>query len=250
MLKTTDTLDTVAMMARSVSDLGLLFNVLRVRGPNYPIVERELARPDRHGTNGRAWRVGIVEGPESHLEHPAMKAGIEQVGRWMQSRGVDVEVWRLPADFDKAHDVHRTIYHKALSYYFKMEWERAGETFSQKLADIVIDGRQISAEDYYAAISEQTRLAALLDGLLEQRFDIVISAAAADEAPIGLDAPDPLDHSLIWTMCHAPSMTLPLLRGPNDLPLGVQITARRFDDYKLLKFASLLDEFESNGHAN
>lgn len=250
MLKTTDTLDSVAMMARSVPDLKLLFEALRVRGPNYPIVERELARLERCDTNRRAWRVGIVEGPKSHLEHSAVKEGIGRVGRWLQSRGVEVEVWRLPADFDRAHDVHRTIYHKALSYYFKMEWERAGETFSQRLADIVVEGRQISAEDYYAAIAEQTRIAALLDGLLEERFDIVISASATDEAPTGLDTPDPMDHSLIWTMCHAPAMTLPLLRGLNDLPLGVQITARRFDDYKLLKFASLLDGFESNGHAN
>jgi Asp-tRNA(Asn)/Glu-tRNA(Gln) amidotransferase A subunit family amidase len=139
--------------------------------------------------------------------------------------------------------VHTTIYHKALSYYFKMEWERAGEAFSQRLADIVVEGRQIAVEDYYAAIAEQSRLAALFDAAMAAQYDIIISASAVDEAPVGLDAPDPLDHSLIWTMCHAPTMTLPLLRGPNGLPLGVQIAARRFDDYKLFKFASLLDEF-------
>lgn len=244
MLKTTDTLDTVAMMARSVLDLALLLDIMRVRGPNYPIVDRELARPDRHDISGKTWRIGIVEGPKSNLEHPAVKAGIEQVGRWLQGVGCSVEAWRLPADFDKAHNVHRTIYHKALSYYFKMEWERAGAAFSQQLADIVVEGRQIPADDYYAAIAEQTRLSTLLDEQLAQRFDVIISAAAADEAPVGLDAPDPMDHSLIWTMCHAPSMTLPLLRGPNGLPLGVQITARRFDDYKLIKFATLLDGFD------
>lgn len=244
MLKTTDTLDTVGMMARSVSDLALLFDALRVRGPNYPIVDRELARPERYDIGGRTWRIGIVQGPKSDLEHPAVKSGIERIGRWLQGLGFSVETWRLPADFDSAHDVHQKIYHKALSYYFKMEWERAGAAFSEQLANIVVEGRQISAEDYYAAIAEQTRLAVLLDGQLAQRFDVIISAAAADEAPVGVDAPDPLDHSLIWTMCHAPSMTLPLLQGPNGLPIGIQITARRFDDYKLLKFASILDGIE------
>ena len=245
MLKTTDTLDTVAIMARSVGDLALLFDVMRVRGPNYPIVDRELARPDRHNISGKTWRIGIVEGPQSNIEHPAMKAGIKRIGRWLQGLGCSVDMWRMPADFDNAHDVHRIIYHKALSYYFKMEWERAGAAFSQQLADIVVEGRQISVEAYYSAIAEQTRLSAFLDEQLAQRYDIIISAAAADEAPVGHNTPDPLDHSLIWTMCHAPSMTLPLLSGPNGLPLGVQITARRFDDYKLIKFATLLDGFDS-----
>ena len=38
MLKTTDTLDTVGIMARSVEDVKLAFDVMRVRGPNYPLV--------------------------------------------------------------------------------------------------------------------------------------------------------------------------------------------------------------------
>lgn len=243
MLKTTDTLDTVAMMTRSVADAALLFDILRVTGPNYPIVDREFSDPRRHGIGDRHWRVAIIEGPKSHLEHPDVKRGIESVGQWLEGQGVEVVKFRLPVEFDHAHDVHRTIYHKALSYYFKMEWERAGAAFSQLLADIIVEGRQICVEDYEGALAEQSRLARQFDQLLDQRFDVLLCPSAADVAPVGLDAPDPEDHSLIWTMCYAPTMSLPLLQGDRGLPLGVQIVARRFDDYKLLKFAKFLDGF-------
>jgi Asp-tRNA(Asn)/Glu-tRNA(Gln) amidotransferase A subunit family amidase len=243
MLKTTDTLDTVAMMARSVADVALLFDLMRVRGPNYPIVDRELTNPERRDINGRRWRVGIVEGPKSHLETPAVKEGIRRLGLWLEQRGADVAVCRLPNDFEEAHRVHRTIYHKALSYYFKMEWERAGDAFSQLLADIIVEGRQIPVDDYQAAIGQQTRLAGIFDRFLAEKFDVLLCPAAADEAPVGVQAPDPLDHTLIWTMCYAPAMALPLLHGASGLPIGAQIVARRFDDYKLLKFAEVLDEY-------
>ena len=47
MLKTTDTLDTVGIMARSVADLKIAFERLRVEGDNYPIINKEMLRPDR-----------------------------------------------------------------------------------------------------------------------------------------------------------------------------------------------------------
>jgi Asp-tRNA(Asn)/Glu-tRNA(Gln) amidotransferase A subunit family amidase len=243
MLKTTDTLDSVAMITRSVADAALLFDALRVAGPNYPIVDRELSDPRHHAVGDAPWRVAVVEGAKSHLEHSDVKRGIESVARWLEQRGVEVTKLRLPVEFDGAHDVHRTIYHKALSYYFKMEWERAGEAFSQLLADIVVEGRQIAVEDYVAALGEQARLAKQFDRMLEQRFDVLLCPSAADVAPVGIDAPDPADYSLIWTMCYAPTMSLPLCHDDHGLPIGVQIVARRFDDYKLLKFAELLDEF-------
>ena len=37
----------------------------------------------------------------------------------------------------------------------------------------------------------------------------------------------------IWTALHTPTMTLPTHRGPNDLPVGIQLVAQRYDDERL-----------------
>jgi Asp-tRNA(Asn)/Glu-tRNA(Gln) amidotransferase A subunit family amidase len=41
-------------------------------------------------------------------------------------------------------------------------------------------------------------------------------------------------------MCGATAMTLPLLNGSAGLPVGLQIVARKYSDYKLLAFARRL----------
>ncbi len=239
MLKTTDTLDSVAMMARSVDDLALMFEVMRVRGLNYPIVERELGDPARHAIGGRRWRVAVLDGPRAKFESVAVKNGMRHLAACLQAAGCEVETYRLPPDFDNAFDVHETIYRKALAYYFKLEWQKMQDRFSPRLADMISVGAAIPPETYHAACAEQTRLAHLFDEEMK-RFDVLLCASAADEAPIGVDAPDMPDHNVIWTMCYAPTIGMPLLKGRSGLPIGVQVVSRRFNDYLLIDFARML----------
>ena len=239
MLKTTDTLDTVAMMARSVPDLALMFEIMRVYGPNYPVVDREMSRPERRSAGDRPWRVGIVEGPKSADEAPAVKGGLRRLADRLAGAGFTVEAFRLPPEFAGAHEVHETIYRKALAYYFKMEWTRARPKFSGRLADMIEAGERLPPADYHAACAEQSRLARQFDQAT-QGVDVLLCPSTADEAPLGLDAPDLPDHNLIWTMCHAPVIGMPLLKGSTGLPVGAQIVSRRFNDYLLIEFARVL----------
>ena len=73
-----------------------------------------------------------------------------------------------------------------------------------------------------------------------EQFDALITIAAAGEAPLGLDSTgDPL-HSRIWTLLGTPCVSLPLLKGPAGLPLGVQVVGPRGRDDLLLAAARAL----------
>jgi Asp-tRNA(Asn)/Glu-tRNA(Gln) amidotransferase A subunit family amidase len=41
----------------------------------------------------------------------------------------------------------------------------------------------------------------------------------------------------IWTALHTPTMTLPTHRGPNNLPIGIQLVAQRYNDDRLFAVA-------------
>jgi len=41
----------------------------------------------------------------------------------------------------------------------------------------------------------------------------------------------------MWTLLHAPCVNLPAFRGPNRMPVGVTLTARRYADRQVLQFA-------------
>jgi Asp-tRNA(Asn)/Glu-tRNA(Gln) amidotransferase A subunit family amidase len=248
-LKTTDTLDTIGWMARSVDDLALVLETARVRGHNYPVSEAGLAdriahAPKAHASEETSWRVGLVEAPVDHHQDPAVRDGLQALARRLESAGATVVPFPLPAPLTRAHDVHQVIYDCVLAYYFKPEWAAKREVFSDRLGEMIERGLSIPLERYQAALAEQVALARAFDAAV-QSVDVLLTASTAGEAPVGLDAIDPPDTCLIWTLCGAPSLSLPLLAGSTDLPVGVQAVARRFGDYPLLDFARFLHRRES-----
>ena len=72
-----------------------------------------------------------------------------------------------------------------------------------------------------------------------ERYDAILTPAAPGEAPVGLEQyrqPRVL-HDLV--AARPPAVSLPLLRGPAGLPLGVQLVGRRGEDARLLKRRSV-----------
>jgi Asp-tRNA(Asn)/Glu-tRNA(Gln) amidotransferase A subunit family amidase len=41
----------------------------------------------------------------------------------------------------------------------------------------------------------------------------------------------------LWTALHVPAISLPVFKGPNGLPIGAQLVARRHDDRRLFACA-------------
>ena len=71
-------------------------------------------------------------------------------------------------------------------------------------------------------------------------FDAIIAPSAAGEAPkFGAGTGDPIFCTL-WTLAGLPCVSLPLLVGDNDLPVGVQIIGPTEKDDRLLRTARWL----------
>ena len=239
MLKTTDSLDTVGMMARSVADLKLMFEVMRVRGENYPIVEREINLSKRRLPRSSKWKIGVLEGPKSYLEDDHAKDGINKISQILSDAGCEIVNFKLPNLFDEAHQIHSKIYNKCLAYYFKTEWNSRKADFSDIMSQMIENGIKVGKEEYVEALTSQTKLAESL-GRQIGNVDVIICPSAASEAPLGMHSVDVEDHTLIWTMCYLACLSVPILSGGNGLPIGVQVVAPRFNDYIALDFAEYL----------
>lgn len=239
-LKTTDSLDTVGFFARTVDDLELMFEVLRVHGADYPISHALLGDTGRQKALDRPWRVALVKGPKwQDAEDYAKKAIVQYASTLARHAKVIVDEPDLPALLDEAHDVHALIYNKALSYYFKEEFKK-GALVSPILKAMIVHGQQIALEQYRAALNRQSEIAQALDRWFQDHCDIILTLSTGGAALKGLDAPDRPDSCLIWTLCGAPVINLPVFVGPSSLPFGAQIVARRYNDFDLLRFANFL----------
>lgn len=239
MLKTTDTLDSVGMVARSVADLRLAFESIRVRGHNYPVSEAALNDPAHQQVAGRKWRVGVVHGPKSAFEASAPQRALETLVGRLREAGCEVFDYHMPAEFDLCHDMHERIYRRSLAYYFKMEWQSDQKLFSAEMQEMVNGGLEVTPEQYFADVELQKSLIRQFDRQA-QDFDVLIGLSTADDAPVGLYGKDRPDHCLIWTSVGVPAISLPLASGSSGLPVGIQVVSRRFADYKLLDFSDKL----------
>ena len=222
MLKTTDTLDTVGLFANNVADLRLLFDVIRVHGLDYPYSDLK---------EGGADRVKIVRGPKWNDAEQYVKDALLMFPQ---------DCNPLPYWISQIHDLHDIIYAKTLSYYFRNEAEQR-TLVSEIMYNIIERGSRITLDEYKAALAEQARLTALFDEYMRvSAIDLLLDFSTAGTALKGLDSVDRPDHCLIWTFLGLPVVNVPLFTGPNNMPFGLQVIGRKYDDYKVLDYARVL----------
>lgn len=238
MLKTTDSLDSVGFFVAHASDMLPVLETIRVHGRNFPISHAALSDKVRQSPPvGRPWRVALIR---SHVWEHAAPYAVQAVEDWckrLPAAGYDVSEPSLPEGLTESHEIHATIYNRALAYYFQEEFKKA-ELISPVMNRLIAEGSQISNEEYGAALERQTFLARAMDDFFAG-YDIIVTLSTAGEAPPRHVDEQP-DSALVWTLTHLPSISAPVFRSPNGRPFGLQIVARRYNDLLLLRFIESL----------
>jgi Asp-tRNA(Asn)/Glu-tRNA(Gln) amidotransferase A subunit family amidase len=248
MLKTTDSLDSIGFFVIHQEDLKLVFDTIRVHGPNYPFSHmafKDAARQNKPAN--RPWKIGFIKTHTwEHAPDYAQQKILAFVNKLSNVKNIDVKEIELPSVMTNAHDIHETIYKKSLSYYFEEE-AKSADFVSAIMNKMIHDGRSISVDQYHAALKKQTELCHVMDEFL-QLYDALICLSTAGEAPDRgvLEKPDP---ALMWTLTHLPSINAPIFLSPNKLPFGLQIVSRRYNDYLLLNLLQYLTEQHMLGTA-
>jgi Asp-tRNA(Asn)/Glu-tRNA(Gln) amidotransferase A subunit family amidase len=125
-----------------------------------------------------------------------------------------------------AHNLHR-------------DFERGADKLSPVLRQLIERGRAYPAVEYMRAVAAIDRLNEALDTVFDE-FDAILTPATPGEAPCGLDSTGNPAFCTTWTYLGAPAVSLPLMQGVNNMPLGVQLVARRGNDARLLRTANWL----------
>ncbi|MBN2121159.1 MAG: amidase [Candidatus Omnitrophica bacterium] len=240
-LKTADTLDTVGMFARSPQDLRLLFEVMRVWGENFPISNKILNDKLRQKKGQRPWRVAVIPELTKRFSKPyAYKAVTSLIEKLEEKNDVELVTADFPIDIEEAFEIHTTLYEKSLSYYFQREFSNT--VFISKIIHGMISrGSAITVDEYTVAVEKQDLLYKRLDDFFS-KYDLILTLSTQGIAPkMGDD--DSFDTCFLWTLCGAPVINIPIGKGPQDMPFGVQIVGRRYNDYLLLRFSELLADY-------
>ena len=234
------TLDHVGLFARDLPDLALLAEQLVGHD------ERDLDTRPRARIPFRAVAAEPVPIPPMfawvrtpHWDRVAPDAR-EAFAELVAHLGDRVEELELSPAAAEAVEWHRVIMESEMAVNLDREWERGREHLSPSLRGQLERGRTGPALDYLRARERLAELHASFDDLFSQRYDAIITPAAAGTAPAGLDATGDPIFCTLWTLCGMPALSLPLLQGENGLPLGVQLVGARHADACLLRTATWL----------
>jgi len=238
-LKTSDSLDQVGCFGRSLEDVALLTDALA----GYDQADScSFARPRpqmRAGAQAEApvapdlvWFNLPFYDRLSPDAHEGMEAVLDVLGPRITRMAAADTLANLVAVQARIHE-YEICQHQASVF------DANFEDLSRELQLIVARGRKISEAEYTDALAVKASAQTFFDELFVE-FDAIIAPCATGEAPkFGSGTGDPIFCTL-WTLAGLPCVSLPLLVGDNNLPIGVQLIGPIEKDDRLLRTARWL----------
>ena len=229
------TLDQPGLFARSVEDVALAFAALR-EGPEASRTETWPLSP-----LVRSPRLAAVRSPVWSQAEPAARQSFSESLARLRTAGAEVTEAELPAAFDKAHAVHRTImaFEAARTLEALQSQQRA--KLSAVLNRFLDEGHAIDAAAHAEALAQRQTLQAAFRPFLAG-FDAIVTPPTRGEAPATLEHTGDPVFCTIWTLLGVPALSLPVGFGPQGLPLGLQIVGTLQDDAHLLRVARWVEQ--------
>jgi Asp-tRNA(Asn)/Glu-tRNA(Gln) amidotransferase A subunit family amidase len=240
-LKTSEKLDTIGVFGKSVEAVALLAKVL---------IKKDLYDPAT--IHFAADNILEASQKDPHFEP---KFIFYKTDKWKnidkESKNAfeffikkfqkNIEVFDVPTYFKDIPQHHQIIHEADLANNFQAYYKKDKKKLSKEMRDAIERGLKHSAYDYANAIDFMEQSYQSYKEVFED-YHGVITPSASGVADKSLKSTGSADFQKIWTYMGLPTISLPLLTGESDLPLGVQLIGNKLDDIRFLSTANWLEK--------
>ncbi|WP_440931538.1 amidase [Candidatus Pelagibacter sp.] len=160
---------------------------------------------------------------------------------FIKSFSKNIEVFDTPSYFKDIHKYHQIIHETDLANNFFVYYKKFKKKLSKYMQDAIANGNKHSAKEYAEAIDFMKRSYESYQEVFED-YHGVLSPSSPGVAPKGLKSTGTAEFNKVWSYMGTPCISLPLLEGENNLPLGVQIIGDKYDDHRFLGVANWLEK--------
>ena len=230
-------LDHVGIFARCPDDVALMHDVMCGPDEDDDATTQVLASPIGAQLSTKtigAFKVGFARTPFFTRADEMTQELFEALCRRHAFAAVE-----LPDDFEHANYWLACISAVETAANFDDLYPAHASEISSVFCEDLQRGHETSAIDYLHALEGQRQLRKSAFEVLRQ-FDAVVTPAATGEAPLGLQATGDPCFCSPWTLLGAPAVCVPLMKGPNNLPVGIQIVGTPGRDIRVLEVAKAL----------
>jgi amidase len=244
----------IGPMARSVSDLAVLFNVLRgIEAPPLSVDQASsLLENSRASVRGR--RVACYTDDDVALVSEETQQAVKTAARVLSEAGLVVEEIRPPG-VERGHDLWLKLFSRAsvvqLREVYAGHEHKGGEFVRWRLAS-ADDSPAPSLDEYIGWWSERDRLRATLVQWMEETPLIIAPVGAMPAYPHGTHKVTVSDRSMstfrAFSYCQTfnvfdlPVVVVNAGRSAAGLPIGIQIIGRPFGEEMVLAGAAIIEE--------
>ena len=231
-------LDTMGVIARTVDDAALVADCLSAFDPRDtgmwprsrpPLYQTAIQEPPVTP------HIAFVKSPVWDEAEDITKEALGELAEFLGEHCDEVD---LPEIFTRGTEWQSVLQLGDIAKNYGPLLDKSPDMMSASLTGYIEDGRKITAVEYNTALEMREVLYAGLDAIFD-RYDAILTPAAAGPAPHGLETTGSPIFNKLWTYLGVPAISLPLLEA-NGLPLGVQLVGPRRDDARLLRSARWL----------
>jgi Asp-tRNA(Asn)/Glu-tRNA(Gln) amidotransferase A subunit family amidase len=153
----------------------------------------------------------------------------------------NIEVFDTPSYFKDIHKHHQIIHETDLANNFGTYYKKYKAKLSKYMQTAIAKGNKHSAKEYAEAIDFKKRSYESYQEVFED-YHGVLSPSSPGVALKGLKSTGTAEFNKVWSYLGTPCISLPLLEGEKNLPLGVQLIGDRYDDHRFLGVANWLEK--------
>ena len=240
-LKQSDKLDHIGLFGKKVEDVALLAKAL---------IKKDLYDPSTIYYSAESLEEEVKKGPIfdpkfifyktknwKNIEKNSQKAFLDYV----EKNKKNIEIFDTPSYFDDIPKYHKIIHETDMANSYEIYYKKYKKKLSKEIISAISRGLKYSAKDYAEAIDFMTRSYESYKEVFED-YHGVLTPSTAGVAPIGLKSTGSPEFCTIWTYMGLPAISLPLLKGENNLPLGIQLIGNKFDDLRFLGVANWMEK--------
>ena len=220
-------LDHVGMFGRSVADVKIMLDAMT----EFPVQKQ---------SRGSAFRIGVVRGFFYENATSEARSLNDALGNTLANSGFVVEEAQLPAIFDLAQPILRTILRSEVASVHEQLFRAHPESYREKLRALIETGMLLDATQYLRARRVRRKYRREMARLFE-KFDGLMTPAATGTAPKGIGSTGDPVMNAPWTLADFPTMTLPHALGSNGLPIGVQFSSPPLQEGLLLEMGKAIE---------
>ena len=240
-LRTSYSLDHVGIFARNVEDIALMAKVLIKKDKHDPATIYYSAENILDETKkGPLFDPKFIFYKTKHWKLIDKKSR-ESFEYFINSFKKNIEIFDTPSYFKDIHKYHQIIHETDLANNFSVYFKKFKKKLSKYMQDAITKGNKHSAKEYAEAIDFMKRSYESYEEVFED-YHGVLSPASPGVAPKGLKSTGTAEFNKVWSYLGTPCISLPLLEGENNLPLGVQLIGNKYDDHRFLGIANWLEK--------